>query len=153
MAKAASGMRSAGAGLAVGAVLLLVAASCGDDGGGDGGALTTSASAGEGATTTAAGGGESPPDAGGEAPAGTVVIEGFAFEPPSVQVAAGEAVTWTNQDSALHTVTAGEPSAAEGTFDEPVEPGATVEVTFDEAGTFPYFCTIHPAMTGEVVVS
>ena len=82
-----------------------------------------------------------------------VTIVDFAFEPSTIEVSAGSAVTWTNDDGVTHTVTAGEPGAAEETFDESLDSGGTAEISFDEAGTFPYFCAIHPDMTGEVVVS
>lgn len=83
----------------------------------------------------------------------SVTIVDFAFDPQTIEVAAGSAITWTNEDGVAHTVTAGEPGAAAGSFDETVDAGATTEITFDEAGTFPYFCSIHPTMTAEVVVA
>ena len=87
---------------------------------------------------------------GGEASgaAGAVTISGFVFEPDTVEVAVGDTVTWTNEDSVDHTVT-----AEGGAFSEPIGGGDEVSVTFDEAGTYEYFCGIHPDMTGEVVVS
>ena len=77
-----------------------------------------------------------------------VTISGFAFGPSSVTVTAGDTVTWTNQDGEAHTATAGD-----GSFDTGnIAGGATSTVTFSTAGTFAYACTIHPAMTGTVVV-
>jgi manganese oxidase len=90
-----------------------------------------------------------------EAPAGDadVVTRDFAFEPQAVTVAAGTTLTWTNEDTVAHTVTSGAPGAADGGFDERLEAeGDEVSVTFSDAGTFSYFCELHPNMTGEVVV-
>jgi plastocyanin len=60
-------------------------------------------------------------------------------------------VTWTNNDSAQHTVT--QDPAGSGFASGALTPGSTFENTFDTAGTFEYFCEIHPSMTGTVVVS
>ena len=101
------------------------------------------------------GGGEDPADE-DAAPSGedaTVSIRDFSFQPETIEVETGTTVTWTNEDGVAHTVTAGTSGAAEGTFDESVDAGETAEVAFDEAGTFDYFCAIHPTMTGQVVVS
>jgi plastocyanin len=77
-----------------------------------------------------------------------VAIKGFAFDPPSIEVAAGTEVTWTNQDPAEHTVT-----ADGGAFDSgPLARDATFSTTFQEPGTFTYFCAIHPTMKGSVRV-
>src|SRR5688572_21470587 len=77
-----------------------------------------------------------------------VTIAGFAFDPTTVTIQVGDSVTWTNQDSAAHTATAGD-----GSFDTgPIVNGASDTVTFDTAGTFAYICSIHPQMTGSVVV-
>ena len=129
--------------LALTAALVLLCGACGDDDSDDGADPAT--------TTTAA-----PTDEGsdGDAAVGdAVTIAGFAFDPASIEVSAGATVTWTNDDGAQHTVTAGEPGTPEDTFAETLDPGSSAEITFDEAGTFPYFCTIHPSMTGEVVVT
>jgi plastocyanin len=91
----------------------------------------------------------------GEAAAGgsAVTAEDFSFQPATIEVTAGSAITWTNNDSAPHTVTAGTPEAQTGDFHESLDPGGTAEITFDEAGTFAYYCSVHPGMRGEVVVS
>jgi len=78
------------------------------------------------------------------------------FIPAEVTVDVGGVVTWTNDDSAAHTVTSG--SAADtddvgALFDSGLFlAGATFPVTFDEAGTYPYFCMVHPWMVGTVIV-
>ncbi len=60
-------------------------------------------------------------------------------------------MTWTNEDSADHDVTADDGSFKSG---DPggISSGQTFEHTFDEAGDFKYVCTVHPGMEGEVVV-
>jgi len=74
--------------------------------------------------------------------------------PSVVNVNIGETVTWSNDDTAAHTVTSG--SAADGpdgVFDSSLfMAGDSFEVTFDEAGTFEYFCMVHPWMAGQVIV-
>ena len=77
----------------------------------------------------------------------TVDIAGFAFAPGTVTVTVGDTVTWTNSDQVGHTATSA------GNFDtESIAPGGTSAITFSTAGTFAYVCTIHPTMTGTVVV-
>ena len=125
--------------------LALVAAGCGDDDdddGGGGGAATTEQPAGGGGDDGGGGGG----GGGGGA---EVSMEGIAFQPAEVTVGVGDTVTWTNNDSVGHDVTAdsfssGDPGAMAG--------GDTFEHTFEEAGTFDYVCTVHPGMEGTVVV-
>ena len=78
----------------------------------------------------------------------SVTIAGFAFAPATVTIQVGDSVTWTNEDSAPHTATAGD-----GSFDTgQLANGDSDTVTFDTAGTFDYVCSIHPQMTGSVVV-
>jgi plastocyanin len=80
-----------------------------------------------------------------------VTIEGFAFNPQTIEISAGDTVTWTNNDSAQHTVT--QDPAGSGFASGNLSQGATFENTFDTPGTFDYFCEIHPNMIGTVVVS
>ena len=78
----------------------------------------------------------------------TVTIKDLAFAPPTVTIEVGETVTFANEDSVAHTAT-----DADGGFDtERIAPGASVSVLFDIAGTTAYACSIHPEMTGTVVV-
>ena len=78
-----------------------------------------------------------------------VEIVDFTFSPGTVEVAVGTTVTWTNNDTAPHTVT-----ADDGGFDSgELAQGGTFSMTFDTAGTYSYFCEIHPQMTGSVVVT
>jgi nitrite reductase (NO-forming) len=78
------------------------------------------------------------------------------YTPAEITVSSGSTVTWTNDDSTIHTVTEGAPGAAGATpaFDSSIiAPGATWDNTFDAAGEFDYYCTLHPFMTGKVTVS
>lgn len=96
------------------------------------------------------------------APSNTVTMRLIAFKPGDLTVDAGATVTWKQTDAGAHTVTsgtvaqgaAGVTEEPDGTFDSgEIAKGDTFEFTFDEPGTYPYFCTIHPAtMRGEVVV-
>lgn len=87
-------------------------------------------------------------------PAGSgdaVSIADFAFDPTPLQVKAGASVTFTNKDSATHTATSNGKVPKE--FDTgDLKEGASKKVTFDEAGTYTYYCDIHNYMKGEVVV-
>ena len=76
------------------------------------------------------------------------------YIPASVTIAKGGKVTWTNDDTAAHTVTSGTPKdGPSGTFDSSlVMGGATFEYTFNNAGTYDYFCMVHPWMVGSVTV-
>ena len=78
------------------------------------------------------------------------------FVPTEISVSAGSTVTWTNDDSTIHTVTEGTPGGAGATpaFDSSIiAPSATWENTFDTAGEFDYYCNLHPFMVGKVTVS
>ena len=93
-----------------------------------------------------------PPDPGDPPPpppaAGDVTIVDRSYSPGSITVAAGATVTWANNDNEQHTVTANDASWDSGIFDQ----GGTYSRSFAAAGTYPYFCVIHPDMTGTVVV-
>jgi YVTN family beta-propeller protein len=84
--------------------------------------------------------------AGGKA---KVSIASFAFGPQSITIRKGDSITWSNDDGAPHTVTFKDGSADS----KSISPGKTFTRTFDRAGTYDYFCTFHPFMTGRVVVS
>ncbi len=77
------------------------------------------------------------------------------FIPYEVSIAVGGEVIWSNIDSAAHTVTSGNPSVEPGgIFDSSLfMAGTTFSHTFDEAGTYEYFCMVHPWMTGIIQVS
>ena len=78
----------------------------------------------------------------------TVSIKNMTFSPSSLSVATGTTVTWVNNDAITHTVTAND-----GSFDSGnIVPGSSFTHTFSAAGTVAYHCSIHPMMTGSVVV-
>ena len=75
-----------------------------------------------------------------------VTIQGFAFNPATVEVSPGDTVRWTNKDSATHTVKGS--SFESGSLEQ----GNTYEFTFTEPGVYDYTCSIHPSMKGTVTV-
>lgn len=84
------------------------------------------------------------------APSGgnSVAIANFAFSPASLTVKVGTKVTWTNNDSAAHTVTADQGAFDSGTL----SPGGSYSFTFTKAGTYTYKCSFHAQMTATIVV-
>ena len=102
-------------------------------------------------TTASASGSEIDIAAGSSAPSNAKF-----YEPPTLTVPTGTTVTWKNTDSTLHTVTSGSAeSGVSGTeFDSSyMAGGKTFQHTFSSAGTFDYYCTLHPFMKGQVVVN
>ena len=77
------------------------------------------------------------------------------YLPDTVSINAGDTVIWSNTDTAAHTVTSGSPTnGPDGVFDSSLfMAGATFEVTFDDSGSYDYFCMVHPWMQGNVQVS
>ncbi len=93
----------------------------------------------------------SPPSEETTTPAGgtvhQVTIKDFAFSPEVITIKVGDTVTWTEQDTVHHTVTAG------GIWNSgDLGQGKTYSKTFDEAGTYSYICNYHPNMQGRVIV-
>ena len=75
------------------------------------------------------------------------------FEPDTVTAVVGNTVTWTNTDTAAHTVTSGKDVTSDGIFDSSLLPaGKTFSFKFESAGEYPYYCAVHPWMTGKVIV-
>jgi plastocyanin len=134
--------------------LAVVAAGCGggddddgDSGNGGGNAPAAEEPAAEepAAPTAEDGGGGS----GGTGPGTQVSMKDIKFNPGSVTIKAGGKVTWTNDDSVGHDVTAddfesGSPGGIDG--------GSTFSHTFKKAGTYNYVCSVHPGMKGTVKV-
>ena len=86
---------------------------------------------------------KAPPPAGAE-----VKVDNFSFGPANLTVAVGTTVTWTNRDDIPHTVV-----STDKVFKSKVlDTDEKFSFTFSKAGTYPYFCSIHPKMTGSVVV-
>lgn len=80
-----------------------------------------------------------------------VTIKDFAFGPSSITVKRGTTVTWTNQDDVRHDVTPVKSDDFEQS--EMLGKGQSYSVTFDKVGTFAYFCSPHPYMKGQVIVT
>ena len=84
-----------------------------------------------------------------QSPAVTVRIDNFAFDAQTITVAPGSTVTWINDDDAPHTVVANDGKSFRSKV---LDTGETFSFTFNAAGTWGYFCSVHPHMTGKVVV-
>ena len=83
-----------------------------------------------------------------QAPTAAVTIDGYAFKTPTITVAPGTLVVWKNLDDDPHTVTAND-----GSFDSGgLAQGDTFKHTFLKAGTYQYYCKVHPMMRGTVIV-
>ncbi len=77
-----------------------------------------------------------------------VKIDNFAYTPQTITVKAGDTVTWTNGDDIPHTVT-----SKTGAFrSKALDTDDKFSFTFATPGIFPYFCALHPHMTGSIVV-
>jgi amicyanin len=79
-----------------------------------------------------------------------VTIGNFTFGPAALTVKAGTTVTWLNGDDIPHTVVAADKQAFRSKV---LDSGEAFSFTFTQPGTYPYFCSIHPHMTGKVVVT
>jgi amicyanin len=80
-----------------------------------------------------------------------VAIANYAFAPAALTVKVGQTVTWTNEDSAPHTVTV---ASGPQTFSSPeLKKGDTYSFTFTRPGTYSYYCAVHPSMTAAVTVT
>ena len=82
-----------------------------------------------------------------------VIMQNISFQPRQIRVQPGTTVTWTNQDGAAHTVTAGTRDNPSGLFNSGnIGAGGSFSFTFEVPGTYNYFCSIHAGMDGVVVV-
>jgi plastocyanin len=114
--------------------------------------ITGSISCSSNSTTTKPGGAQTSPPP-GQTPGtdfkpAAVSIEGLAFVPASITVAVGTTITWTNNDSVVHTVT-----SDTGAFDSKnMAKGSTFSHTFTDPGVYSYHCTLHPYMKGTITV-
>ncbi len=86
--------------------------------------------------------------------AATPSDEQIYYDPESISVSVGDSILWENVDDTLHTATSGSPdTGADEIFDSDIlSAGDTYEFTFTDAGTFDYYCILHPWMTGTVKV-
>jgi plastocyanin len=77
-----------------------------------------------------------------------VLIDNFSFSPQAVTVPVGAAVIWKNRDDVPHTVT-----STSHAFGSPaLDTDDTFSIRFDRPGTYPYYCAVHPHMTGQIIV-
>lgn len=82
-----------------------------------------------------------------------VEMQGMSFSPADIEVPVGTTVTWKNESNQSHTVTSGANREHDGIFDSgTVSPGNEFSWTFDETGTYDYYCIPHPGMEGTVTV-
>ena len=78
-----------------------------------------------------------------------IIIADFSFSPKTLTVPAGATVTWTNHDNVPHAVMSADNQFKKSTV---LKPGQSFSHTFAKAGKYSYFCSIHPRMTGEIIV-
>ncbi len=83
-----------------------------------------------------------------EKPALEVKIENYAFAPPTLTVPAGTQVTWINKDDIPHNIV----DKDHGFKSKALDTNEKFSYTFEKPGTYAYICSIHPAMTGKVIV-
>jgi len=83
-----------------------------------------------------------------QASSAEVKIDNFSFGPTTLTVAVGTTVTWTNRDDIPHTVVSDDKVFKSKVLDTDEK----FSFTFTKLGTYPYFCSVHPKMTGKVVV-
>ena len=77
-----------------------------------------------------------------------VKIDNFVFGPQAITVPVGTTVTWTNSDDIPHTAV-----STDGVFKSKVmDTDEKFSYTFTKPGTYSYYCSLHPKMTGQVVV-
>lgn len=75
------------------------------------------------------------------------------YAPNPVKVQPGTKVTWTNADTAAHTVSSGDGKKKDGAFDSKIMgPKKEFSFKFEKKGNFNYYCELHPTMTGKVTV-
>ena len=83
----------------------------------------------------------------------TVTINNHQFSPANLNVKKGTAITWTNQDSVAHAIATSDGGAGGGPRSPELQPKATYTYTFTNAGTYHYYCVLHPDMTGTITVT
>lgn len=130
---------------AVGAALLLILAAC------SGGTTASPAPASQAPSGDASASG-SPAACAPSTDAGTVSarIADFAFSPSTITAKVGDVISWTNDDTTPHTATVKSDATC---TTEDLANGASGGIVFDIAGSYDYFCKIHPTMTGKIEVS
>ena len=79
----------------------------------------------------------------------TIEIKDFAFNPQTITVKSGEKVTWTNRDEEPHTIVSVEKQFKKSSA---LDTDQTFTITAGAPGTYTYFCSVHPKMTGTIIV-
>jgi plastocyanin len=83
-----------------------------------------------------------------------IFMQNMAFTPADMSITVGTTIKWTNKDGTAHTVTNGTPGSPLGLFDSGnIAPNGDFTFTFNKAGTYKYFCRIHPMMIGTITVT
>jgi amicyanin len=77
-----------------------------------------------------------------------ITIDNFSFTPKEITVAAGTTITWVNRDDVPHTVVSTDKKFKSKAMDTDDQ----FSFTFTDAGTYNYFCSVHPIMTGKIIV-
>jgi plastocyanin len=80
--------------------------------------------------------------------AAAIRIANFKFEPATLEIAAGDTVTWSNSDDEIHAVVSDDGGFRSGV----IEGDTQFAHTFDKPGTYAYRCALHPQMSGTIVV-
>jgi plastocyanin len=80
--------------------------------------------------------------------AANIAIDNFSFNPREITVAKGTIVTWVNHDDVPHTVVSPDKKFKSKALDTDDQ----FSFTFNDSGTYAYFCSVHPMMTGKVIV-
>lgn len=134
--------------LALGAAMVLILSACG--GGATASVPATAAPASAPAASESAAAGGAPCAPSSEAGTVTGTMANIAFNPTSITASVGDTITWTNNDSAPHTATVkSDPTCTTETLAN----GASGGIVFNTAGSYEFFCKIHPNMTGTIEVS
>ena len=79
----------------------------------------------------------------------TIEIKDFAFNPQTITVKSGEKITWTNRDEEPHTIVSVEKQFKKSSA---LDTDQTFTITAGAPGTYTYFCSVHPKMTGTIIV-
>ncbi len=83
-----------------------------------------------------------------------VSISGMRFVPNEITIQREQTVVWTNNDAPPHTVASGQPGIPDGLFDSGLlSKGEKFSYQFNKPGIYAYYCTLHPWMTGKVIVN
>jgi plastocyanin len=83
----------------------------------------------------------------------TVILKNTSFQPQQITISTGGELTWMNQDSVNHTIVGDNTGPGDDFQSGVLQPGEEFSFIFDQPGTYPYHCSIHPNMKGTVIVT